>query len=406
MDRTGSVCYRFDMMLKRLILLFLMGCFATQPILLLAQERPSKVTLDGLRYKNQRLFIETVEGTFPCDDTTKFTHRSPMFDLDFVPWTGAYASLARAENPSDDRVTHMTVQFSPLKEVQLGRVKGRLAHTQKDGVQLIPEGKDATAIVLAPDVQIEVIGPVPVHLLTPGSSDLSFNLPARGQPLKEVVVSLSQGWKIYGKQKNNYDGIGKVYLGREISHVMGHLGAGWLERDDREAEEKPQLVIDNMGLKPDSIVADIGAGSGYFSFRIAPKIPQGKVMAIDIQQEMLDIIETRKKELGIPNVEGVLGKIDDPKLPPNSIDFALFVDAYHEFDHPHEMMTKLVTALRPGGRIIQIEYRTEDPDVHIKQLHKMTEKQARIEMEAVGLTWIETKDILPQQHFMIFEKAK
>ena len=200
------------------------------------------------------------------------------------------------------------------------------------------------------------------------------------------------------------DGIGKVYMGREISQVMGHLGAGWLERPGREAEEKPAILIDNLGLAPDDTVADIGAGTGYFTFRIAPKVPDGRVFAVDIQPEMLDFLDKREADLGLDNVEPVLGDIDDPKLPADSVDLALMVDAYHEFSHPREMMEGIVVALKPGGRVALVEYRGEDPDVAIKPLHKMTEAQAIREMSAIGLEHVETLDVLPTQHLMLFRK--
>jgi ubiquinone/menaquinone biosynthesis C-methylase UbiE len=202
------------------------------------------------------------------------------------------------------------------------------------------------------------------------------------------------------------DGIGKFYMGREISFVMGHQGADWLERVEREQEERPQAVIDSMGLRPDSVVADIGAGTGYFSFRIAKRVPQGKVLAVDIQQEMLDLVEKKKRESGVANVSGVLGTISDPGLAPDSVDFALLVDAYHEFSHPREMMTSLVSALRPGGRIVLVEYRGEDDEVPIRPHHKMTQAQAKKEMAAVGLRFVETKTFLPWQHVMFFEKPE
>jgi ubiquinone/menaquinone biosynthesis C-methylase UbiE len=152
-------------------------------------------------------------------------------------------------------------------------------------------------------------------------------------------------------------------------------------------------------------VADIGAGTGYFSFRIAERIPDGKVLAVDIQQEMLDIIESRKAQ-GLPaNVEPVLGEEQNPNLAESSVDLILLVDAYHEFSWPHEMGIAMARALRPGGRLILVEYRGEDSSVPIKRLHKMTQRQARKEMEAVGLTWESTKKFLPQQHFMIFRRA-
>lgn len=200
------------------------------------------------------------------------------------------------------------------------------------------------------------------------------------------------------------DGIGKFYMGREIAHVMGHQGADWLERPDREETELPNEVVKQMNLKPTDVVADIGAGTGYFAFRIAPLVKQGKVLAVDIQPEMLSIIEGRKKQFKADNVVGILSTETDTKLPAASVDVVLFVDAYHEFSYPREMMESIVKGLKPGGRVVQIEYRGEDPDVPIKRLHKMTVAQAKKEMAAVGLVWKETKEFLPQQHFLVFEK--
>ena len=208
---------------------------------------------------------------------------------------------------------------------------------------------------------------------------------------------------VYAYQDPSRDGTGKVYMGREISHVMGHRGAAWLERPEREEEEAPSEVVDNMDLALGDVVADVGAGTGYFTFRIAPRVPEGKVLAVDLQPEMLAIIEARKAERGIENVEAVRGTVQNPNLPPSSIDAALMVDAYHEFSHPREMMTSIADALRPGGQVVLVEYRGEDPSIPIKPLHKMTEAQARKEMAAVGLEWRETVQ-LPQQHLMVFEK--
>ena len=202
------------------------------------------------------------------------------------------------------------------------------------------------------------------------------------------------------------DGTGKVYMGREISHVMGHLGAAWLERPERERIELPERVVDSLRLAPDEVVADIGAGTGYFAFRIAERVPEGGVYAVDIQPEMLDIIDARAESEGFENVVAVQGDIDDPNLPDESVDVALIVDAYHEFSHPREMMEALVRALVPGGRVVLIEYRGEDPAIPIKPLHKMTEAQVRRELEAVGLRWRSTGEFLPSQHFLVFEKAE
>ena len=200
------------------------------------------------------------------------------------------------------------------------------------------------------------------------------------------------------------DGIGKVWMGREISQVMGHPGIGWLERTDREKEEAPSKAIALLELAPDAVLADIGAGSGYYSFRIARKLPRGKVVAVDIQPEMLDFLKTESVKLGVMNVQPHLGAIDDVKLPPGSIDAALMVDAYHEFDHPVEMLASLRSALKPKGRIYLLEYRAEDDNVPIKPHHKMTEVQARKEFEAAGFRFVVNKPDLPWQHLMIFEK--
>lgn len=209
---------------------------------------------------------------------------------------------------------------------------------------------------------------------------------------------------LYETKSPSRDGIGKVYMGREISHVMGHLGAGWLERPTRVREERTDLLIKRLPLESNHVVADIGAGTGYFSFPVAQRVSEGKVFAVDIQPEMLDIIEARKRQTGIDNVEAVKGSIDNPNLPEAAVDLIFIVDAYHEFSHPREMGRAMVKALKPGGKLVLIEYRGEDPSINIKRLHKMTEAQARKEMQALGLDWVETGDYLPQQHVLIFAK--
>ncbi|MGB6219431.1 class I SAM-dependent methyltransferase [Haloferula sp.] len=209
---------------------------------------------------------------------------------------------------------------------------------------------------------------------------------------------------IYETRRPTRGGIGKIYMGREISQVMGHEGIDWLERDNREEEEAPSKAIAALDLKPDAIIADIGAGSGYYTFRIAELVPDGQVMAVDIQPEMIAFLEAKEEQLGLNNVTAHLGAIDDTRLDPESIDAALMVDAYHEFSHPREIMESIFSALRPGGRVFLLEYRAEDSSVPIKPLHKMTEAQAIKEMEAVGLKWEVTHDFLPWQHFMVFKK--
>ena len=199
-------------------------------------------------------------------------------------------------------------------------------------------------------------------------------------------------------------GIGKIFMGREIAQVMGHPGIGWLERTDREKEEAPTKAIALLDLAPDAIIADIGAGSGYYSFRIAPLIPKGKVIAVDIQQEMLDYLKKEAEARKITNVEPHLGAIDSIQLPANAIDAVLFVDAYHEFSHPAEMLKSIHNALKPGGKIYLLEFRAEDPRVPIKALHKMSAAQATKEFETLGFSFVENKTDLPWQHFLVFKK--
>lgn len=209
---------------------------------------------------------------------------------------------------------------------------------------------------------------------------------------------------VYSTAPPSPDGIGKIFMGREISQVMGHQGLRWLERDEREMEEAPSRAIALLDLVQDAVIADIGAGSGYYSFRIAPLVPEGKVIAVDIQQEMLDFLKVESTKRQVTNVQPHLGAIDDIKLPPDTLDAALMVDSYHEFSHPIEMLTSLHKALKPGGKIYLLEYRAEDPRVPIKPLHKMSEAQARKEFEALGFTFVENKPGLPWQHFLIFKK--
>ncbi len=209
---------------------------------------------------------------------------------------------------------------------------------------------------------------------------------------------------VYEYRPGSRDGIGKWYMGREISHVMGHLGAGWLERPARERQERTDLLISRFPVDDDDTVADIGAGTGYFTFPIAKRVPEGRVYAVDIQKEMLAFIEERIDETGQGNVTPLLGNVTDPGLPEASVDLAFIVDAYHEFSHPREMGEGLMRALKPGGRLLLIEYREEDPAVPIKPLHKMSEAQVKKEMSALGLVWVETETYLPQQHVLVFEK--
>ena len=208
----------------------------------------------------------------------------------------------------------------------------------------------------------------------------------------------------YSFKRGDYNGIGKWYMGREIAYVMGFEGIGWLERSDREKEENVLSLIQNMGIKSNDTIADIGAGSGYHVFRIAPLAKKGLIYAVDIQSEMLVEIE-KTKELGkIINIQTILGSEKSVHLPKNSVDKILMVDVYHEFNFPVEMIASMKNALKPNGQLFLIEYRGEDSKVPIKKIHKMTEKQAVKEMEAAGFKLKENIDNLPWQHCMVFLK--
>jgi ubiquinone/menaquinone biosynthesis C-methylase UbiE len=201
------------------------------------------------------------------------------------------------------------------------------------------------------------------------------------------------------------DGTGKFYMGREIAQVMGHEGADWLDRPEREREEQPALLLKALAIKPGAVVADIGAGSGFLTFRFARCVgPKGKVLAVDIQPEMLALIRQRMKERKVTNIDVVRGTISDPKLPAGAVDLMVMVDVYHEFSHPWEMTVAMVKALKPGGRLVFVEYRKEDPKVPIKLVHKMEEKQVIKEMRPHALRHVKTLEVLPWQHIIVFEK--
>jgi SAM-dependent methyltransferase len=214
--------------------------------------------------------------------------------------------------------------------------------------------------------------------------------------------SQTESDSVYTFKKGDPYGTGKWYMGREIANVMGFHGMDWLERPEREDEEKVSKLIKNLDLQPTDVVADIGAGSGYHVFRMAPQLTEGKVFAVDIQPEMLNVMRDKKRELGIDNVELIQGEEKTTNLPENTIDKILMVDVYHEFSFPREMVASMKRALKPGGVIYLIEYRRENDWVPIKKVHKMTEAQAVKEFEAMGFTLEKNQGNLPWQHCMIF----
>jgi ubiquinone/menaquinone biosynthesis C-methylase UbiE len=202
------------------------------------------------------------------------------------------------------------------------------------------------------------------------------------------------------------NGIGVFYMGREIAHVMGHQAADWLERIDRDEEEGTDRMVEALNFREGEVVADIGCGTGYVSRKISKKVgATGRIYGVDIQQEMLDLLAKRMAMFRITNVQPVRGEITDPKVPPASCDTMIMVDVYHEFDHPYEMIENMIAGLKPGGRIVFVEYRGEDPEVPIKLVHKMTLAQVKKEMTVhPQLSFSESLEELPRQHVIIFTK--
>jgi SAM-dependent methyltransferase len=193
--------------------------------------------------------------------------------------------------------------------------------------------------------------------------------------------------------------------GRHFAGVMGYQGAAWLDREERDIEEAPDAAIDALDLKPGMVVADIGAGSGYMTVRLAKKVgPTGKVYGEDIQPEMIAFLQKRLRNERLGNVVPLLGLTDDPKLPDESLDLELLVDVYHEFAEPQKMLRGLRRGLKPGGRLVLLEYRKEDPSVPIRIEHKMTVAEAKLEVEAEGFTLSNVDTRLPRQHILIFTK--
>jgi SAM-dependent methyltransferase len=201
------------------------------------------------------------------------------------------------------------------------------------------------------------------------------------------------------------DGIGKFYQGREIAAVMGFEGAPWLERPSRASEERPDLLVEELHLQPGMTIADIGAGSGYLSRRMVAIVAPGRVFAVDVQPQMVALLTELSQKPEFKNLVPIQGNTRDVKLPPASTDLAVLVDVYHELAYPYEVMSSLIRALKPGGRVVLVEYRGEDPTVPIKPLHKMSEAQVRREMSVLPLTWERTSERLPLQHIVIFRKS-
>jgi ubiquinone/menaquinone biosynthesis C-methylase UbiE len=202
------------------------------------------------------------------------------------------------------------------------------------------------------------------------------------------------------------DGTGKVYMGREIAHVMSASGAGWLERSTRQQEEDADAAIAALPLTPGSMVADIGAGSGYYTFRMARRVPQGKVYAVEVQDEFIASLQARAERESASNVTVIRGSEQHPNLPDSSIDLAIMVDVYHELAYPKEMLAAVHKALRPEGQLLLLEYRAEDPSIPIKALHKLSVAQAQKELAVSGFVLAENGRFLPIQHYLLFRKKQ
>jgi ubiquinone/menaquinone biosynthesis C-methylase UbiE len=197
----------------------------------------------------------------------------------------------------------------------------------------------------------------------------------------------------------------ETYHGRTIATTMHYLGAPWLTRESREREEECSQLLKILRLEPGQAVCDMGCGNGFYSLPLAELVgEQGKVVAVDIQPEMLDLLKDRAKEKGIKNIECVLGTVVDPKLADESLDMVLMVDVYHEFSHPEQMLRAIRRSLKPTGRVALVEFRGEDPDVPIKPLHKMTKAQIMKELPPNGFKLVEEFDALPWQHVMFFQR--
>jgi ubiquinone/menaquinone biosynthesis C-methylase UbiE len=194
--------------------------------------------------------------------------------------------------------------------------------------------------------------------------------------------------------------------GRVYAQTMGVQGASWLERSEREREEDPDLAIRLLKIQKGSTVADVGAGSGYITLKLARAVgPMGKVYANDVQPGMLDLLQKNVQKAKVMNIVPVLGAIDDPKLPADSIDLAIMVDVYHEFSQPQQMLQHLREALKANGRLVLLEYRAEDPDIPIRPEHKMSKPQVKQELEHEGFKQSRVFDDLPWQHLFVFTKA-
>jgi ubiquinone/menaquinone biosynthesis C-methylase UbiE len=218
-----------------------------------------------------------------------------------------------------------------------------------------------------------------------------------------LIAQKSKNDTSYTYRAGSPGGTGKYYLGREIAQVMGASNSAWLDRDSRPQEENTQLAIDKIKVPPTAVIADIGAGTGYYTFKLAPKVPQGKVYAVEIQDEMIAALNERKKQLNNRNIEVIKGSFTSPNLPENSVDLAIMVDVYHELEFPVEVLASIKKSLKKDGQLLLIEYKGEDPSVRIRPLHKTTVAQLNKELAANGFKLSYEGKFMPIQHFLIYK---
>ncbi|MEO7336894.1 MAG: methyltransferase domain-containing protein [Caldimonas sp.] len=294
----------------------------------------------------------------------------------------------------DDIVAAERVSRSPVTDS--GRVDVARPHRSR------PDARATVAVawfalVLGTPGSVDAAGADAATLSAASSAAPSASAP---------TTSSSQSEAAYQRGRPSADGIGKRYMGREIAGIMGWQGAAWLEREEREREERTDLLLSELALKPGMSVADIGAGTGYVSRRMAQAVgPQGRVYAVDVQPEMIRLLTAGAKKAGMTQITPVLGGEDDVRLQASSIDLAIMVDVYHELEFPREVLASVVRALKPAGRVVFVEYRAEDDAVPIKPLHKMTEAQVKLEASRLPLVWEHTGRSLPWQHVVVFRKA-
>lgn len=228
-----------------------------------------------------------------------------------------------------------------------------------------------------------------------------------------IFVIIALCFSLLGNAQGKYilksgdeNGIDKWYMGRQIAQVMSHYGIDWLEREERDKEENTGLLLKNLNVQPGMLIADIGAGSGYYSSLLSKMVGNGKIYAVDVEPEMISFLNNRIRAEKTKNVVPVLSTEQTVGLPTNSIDLMLLVDVYHEFSYPYEMGLAMLEALKPGGKLVLVEFRTEDAMVPIKTIHKMSEKQAVREFKAAGFIFEKNISNLPWQHCMVFRKGK